>query len=53
MDTRLRVQCWRVAAESIPRESEARVEWLESEWRKVGDWVQAQARFETGEEYAP
>jgi 1-acyl-sn-glycerol-3-phosphate acyltransferase len=37
----IRVQFWRVPAQDIPTEHEARVEWLFEWWQRVDDWVEA------------
>lgn len=41
LGVRLRVECWRVPASEIPREGEARKAWLDGEWAKVDEWVEA------------
>jgi 1-acyl-sn-glycerol-3-phosphate acyltransferase len=37
----IRVSFWRVPAADIPRDREARVDWLFDQWTKIDDWVGA------------
>ena len=45
----LRVGCWRVPADSIPRDVAGRKAWLDTEWERVDAWV----RSHSGEEAVP
>ncbi|MGH9841647.1 MAG: hypothetical protein ACREEM_23085 [Blastocatellia bacterium] len=38
----VRVHCWRVAFDAIPKGRDDRIEWLYDHWKRVDDWVESQ-----------
>ena len=40
----VQVQLWRVPAAAVPREAEARSEWLLEQWQRLDDWLDAHAQ---------
>lgn len=43
LDRTIRLCFWRVPSAEIPRSSEERVEWLDTQWARVDAWVAAQS----------
>jgi 1-acyl-sn-glycerol-3-phosphate acyltransferase len=42
--TTIEIRLWRVPAADIPRERDARIAWLDAEWAKMDDWLEAIAQ---------
>jgi len=38
----VRVHCWRVAFDAIPKRRDDRIEWLYGHWKRLDDWVDSQ-----------
>jgi 1-acyl-sn-glycerol-3-phosphate acyltransferase len=46
--TTVDIRLWRVPFSEIPRERDARIAWLDAEWAKMDDWLEALAQRSRG-----
>ena len=49
----LRASCWRIPRAEVPKTRAGRIEWLEAQWQRVDDWIDANRRTAPASEGRP